>query len=154
MANEPEQNTGLKKTVVRICPACGGVNPAGPSEACPHHQLVRFEGIDDDLSAQIEKLAKVRNQFWSMVSQLRATVMHAAQTGRATVEVTHKGRVSDVDALRKAPTLPFQLSNPEPEVTPKAKPPVRRKQKKSSPPKPVDPRQLALIAREPPQGDA
>ena len=151
MPNDPTQNDGLKNTVVRICPACGVVNPAGPSEACPHLQLVRFQGIDESLQNQLERLAKVRNEFWSQMAQLRSTVMHAAQQGIAEVEVTHKGRVSDVRDLRKRPS-PLVLSNPEP--PPPNKSVSKRKGAKTPTQKSVDPRQLALIARDPPQGNA
>lgn len=151
MSNEPTEKDGLRNTVVRICPACGVVNPAGPSEACPHLQLVRFQGIDESLQNQLERLATVRNEFWSLVAQLRSTVMNAAHQGLAEVEITHKGRVSDVRDLSKRPS-PLVLSNPEPPK--KSKSSAKRKSAKSQPQKSVDPRQLALIAREPPQGDA
>ena len=154
MTNETTRPDDLKNAVIRICPACGVVNPAGPSDACPHLQLVKFQGIDASLESQLERLAVVRNEFWSLISQLRATVMHAVQQGDAAVEVTHKGRVSDVNRTRKHPS-PLVLSNPEPSEPPKA-PKRAAKQKSQKPPiqKQVDPRQLALIAREPPQGDA
>ena len=152
MTNEIQNNSDLKKTTVRICPACGVVNPAGPSDTCPHLQLVKYQGIDENLEALLGRLATVRNEFRALVTELRSTVMHAARIGLAEVEVTHKGRVSDVDEIRKRAT-PLTLSNPEP-AEPPPKPAPKRKPKKAPVPKKVDPRQLALIAREPPHGDA
>jgi hypothetical protein len=152
MTNERENSDELRAVTVRICPACGVVNPAGPSDTCPHLQLVRFQGIDDELSELLAKLATVRNEFQTLVTALRTRVMNAARSGVAVVEVTHKGRVSEVGDLRKRPK-PLTLSNPEP-AKPAAASAPKRKTKKPATPKSVDPRQLTLISREPPQGDA
>lgn len=155
MSEEKVDKEDLLETVVRICPACGVVNPAGPSDTCPHLQLVRFRGIDGDLEQLLTRVAEVRRKHRALVDELRSHVMKAAREGVATVEVTQKGRLSDVDALRKR-AKPLTLTHPEPKAvkkTPKLKPKPKRKQKKAGASQ-VDPRQLALLVREPPQGDA
>ena len=157
MTGEKEQTSDLKNAVVRICPACGVVNPAGPSDTCPHLQLVRFRGIDSELSNLLENLAKVRNEFTSLVTKLRSTVMHAAKNGIAEVEITRKTGAGGAKSGDGKPQKPLVLSNPEPAVTKtktKSGSMPRRMQKKSSSPKPVDPRQLALIGKTSPRGDA
>jgi hypothetical protein len=140
----------MKDAVVRICPACGVVNPSGPSETCPHLQLIRFEGVDKTLEGLLDRFAKVRVQYRELLGELRTHLMRAALSGEAEVVATRMNRFSEVDALRKNPE-PLVLTNPKP---PETKEPKQRKQRKSSAPEPVDPRQLALLAREPPQGDA
>jgi len=58
-----------------------------------------------------------------------------------------------VDALRKR-AKPLTLTHPETETGKKnPKPKPKKKHKKTSSPQ-VDPRQLALLVREPPHGDA
>ena len=149
MTKEQKGKSNLADTIIRICPVCGVVNPAGPSDSCPHLQLVRFEGIDESLEKLLQRVADVRVQYKELVTELRAHVMRAAREGDAHVEATQKGRVSEVETLRKRPE-PLSLTNPEPPV-PKTK--QKHKQKKPAPPQ-VDPRQLAHLVREPPQGDA
>jgi hypothetical protein len=141
----------MKDAVVRICPACGVVNPPGPSESCPHLQLIRFEGVDKTLEGLLDRFAKVRVQYRELLGELRDHIMRAAQSGEAEVVATRKNRFSEVDDLRKKPE-PLVLTSPKPKEP--RKEPKQRKQRKSSTPEPVDPRQLALLAREPPQGDA
>jgi hypothetical protein len=140
----------MKDTIVRICPACGVVNPSGPSDTCPHLQLIRFEGVDKTLEALLGRVATVRVQYLELLGELRAHVMTAAQSGEAEVLATRKSRFSEVDALGKKPA-PLVLTNPKPAEKKAEK---QRKKRKTPSPKPVDPRQLALLVREPPQGDA
>jgi hypothetical protein len=140
----------MRDIIVRICPMCGVVNPSGPSETCPHLQLIRFEGVDKTLEGLLDRLAKVRVQYKALLSELRTLVMSAVQSGEAEVVTTRKNRFSEVDALSKK-TEPLVLTSPKP---PEKKEPKRRKQRKPPAPEPVDPRQLALLVREPPQGDA
>ncbi len=139
----------MKDAVVRICPACGVVNPPGPSETCPHLQLIRFKGVDKPLEALLNQVAAIRVEFQERLKALRSHVMTAARAGHAEVVATRKNRFSEVDDLRKKAD-PLVLTNPQP-AEKNAK---RRKKRKTPAPEPVDPRQLALIAREPPQGDA
>jgi hypothetical protein len=150
MEERDKSKGALGETTIRICPVCGVVNPSGPSESCPHLQLVRFQGIDTSLESLLKRVATVRNQFTELVSELRAYVMQAARLGEAEVIATQRGRVSEVQALGGKPE-PLSLTNPEP---PKPKPTPTRKKKKAPAPASVDPRQLALIARDPPRGDA
>ncbi len=153
MTEEKTDKGDLLETVVHICPACGVVNPAGPSDSCPHLQLVRFQGIDGSLDQLLTRVAEVRRRHRELVDELRAHVMRAAREGIATVEATQKGRLSDVDALRKR-AKPLTLTHPETETGKKnPKPKPKKKHKKTSSPQ-VDPRQLALLVREPPHGDA
>ena len=141
----------LREVVVRICPACSVVNPAGPSESCPHVQLIRFDGIDESLAELLGKVAEARAAFNLLVSKLKTRAKDAVRSGEAEVETTRKGRVSDVKELTEAPAKPLALENPEPAHQskntrkPKRKTPVAAK---------VDPRQLDLLLREPPKGDA
>ena len=150
MGDTHKEKGALEETIVRICPVCGVVNPSGPSESCPHLQLVRFQGIDASLESLLERVATVRNQFRELVTELRSYVMQAARNGEAEVVATQRGRVSEVQALRGKPE-PLSLTNPEPA---KPKPKQKRKKKKPATPATVDPRQLALIARDTPRGDA
>lgn len=150
MADNKYTTEELEHTIVRICPACGVVNPSGPSDTCPHLQLIRFDGVDQTLEELLERVAKVRVAYKTELDVLRVHVMRAAQDGEAEVLATRQSRFSEVSELHKKPE-PLVLTNPTP---PKNKEPKKRKQKKQPQPKPVDPRQLALLAREPPQGDA
>jgi hypothetical protein len=151
MANEKFSKVDLSKAVIRICPACGVVNPAGPSESCQHLQLVRFTGLDDDIIQQLTEVAQARSKFDELVSSLKAMVMHAVNTGTAEVVPTRTGKFSDVSRLRPPVGAPLSLEHPKPptESAPKKKP-----RRRLPVPPPVDPRQLELIANEPAKGDA
>ncbi|MDJ0763454.1 MAG: hypothetical protein QNJ97_10735 [Myxococcota bacterium] len=151
--NYPEN---LKKTVIRICPACGVVNPAGPSETCPHVQLARFDGISDALSELLDQVASARREFATLLTQLKEQVKSALRSQEAEIETPRKARPSEVDRLSPRAGAPAvaALSLTNPERTPRRS--ARSHNKSQRPPQPasVDPRQLELIAREPPKGDA
>ena len=155
MTGKKNRRGDLKHTVVRICPACGVVNPAGPSETCPHVQLAKFEGIDDDLDDMLAAVAKARSQYVQLAGELKLRVKTAVRNREAEIETPRMVRPSEIDALTPpAPASYLVLKNPEPpppEKTPDTK--RLRKRKRRGPPM-VDPRQLELIAREPPKGDA
>ena len=143
----------LKEVVVRICLACGVVNPASPSDTCPHLQLARFDGLDNGLAELLGEVAKARRDFDELVGKLKARVFEALHNHEAEVVTSDKGLKSSARRPPQAvPTQSLRLENPEP-VPAK---PLRAKRKRSKPakPLPIDPRQLELIAREPPKGDA
>lgn len=152
MTGESKTEMDSKETMVRICPACGTVNPAGPSEACPHLQLVRFRSLDEPLADLLERMASVRTQFRETLLELKFFLNQAARRGDAEVVAAHKAaRISDVEALQRK-GMALSLTPPKAEVKPKQ--PLKRKQRKPPTPESVDPRQLALLIRETPKGDA
>ena len=143
----------LSQTAVRICPACGVVNPAGPSDTCPHLQLVYFPSIDDSLEELLSRMAAARVQYRDTLEELKRFLNQSARNGTAEVLQAHKAaRISDVEALQRR-TSPWTLTHPK--IEEKQKPtPAKRRQRKPPSPEPVDPRQLALLIRETPKGDA
>ncbi|MCP4198010.1 MAG: hypothetical protein GY762_12750 [Proteobacteria bacterium] len=146
----------LKHTVVHICPACGVVNPAGPSETCRHLQLAKFEGVDDDLGELLADVAAARSQYVHLAGELKRRVKLAVRNQEAEIETPRKVRPSELDELQPEPgVLSLVLENPDPPPPPKAAPETKRiRKRKLQGPQAVDPRQLDLIAREPPKGDA
>ncbi|MCP4680084.1 MAG: hypothetical protein GY854_32245 [Deltaproteobacteria bacterium] len=153
MSDESTKSLDVKDVVIRICPACGVVNPAGPSETCPHVQLARFDGLNDGMAALLGNVAKARRRFTDLVDELRKMVLESIQNHEAEVETTHKANFNEVENItkghHKAPVLNLENTEPPP-ATPRKK---RRKRRPPQPP-PVDPRQLELIAQEPAKGDA
>lgn len=147
----------LGRTVVRVCPACGVVNPAGPSKDCPHLQLVRFDGVDDLLAATLGELAESRRRYTELLGRLKGRVLDAVRAGRAVVETPRRVRNRALDDLGQpaAPPARLNLTHPEPPPQPKpaaAEPGPRRRRRSGAPA--VDPRQLDLLAQSPPKGDA
>jgi hypothetical protein len=155
---ESDQNTAeLSKTIIRICPACGVVNPSGPSESCPHLQLAKFDGIDHSMVEMLEKLARSRREFSELLGELKRKVKQAINGGEAEVEASPSVRLSDIESLkpRTAPRPKLSLENPEPPSNPaRATKPRGAKGRKHVQPGKVDPRQLELIVRAPPKGHA
>jgi len=144
----------LDSTVVRICPACGVVNPAGPSGGCPHLQLVRFDGVDDQLSDVLARVAEARRRYADLADELRRAVLDSVREGRAEVETTRKARATELaDVIDSVDNGALHLTHPEPPRPRKVKPKPRPRRKRTGPP-PVDPRQLELLAQSPPKGDA
>ena len=143
----------LKDSVIRICPACGVVNPSGPSRTCAHLQLARFEGPDAALLELLGEVAEARVRFMEVSGRLSRAVHDAISKGEAEVIVTRKGRVSDIERLERPDRAPRAL---ELESPPAQKPPRPAKPRKRPPPTPppVDPRQLELLAHTAPKGDA
>lgn len=151
MVGKRPRTGDLKDTVVRICPACGVVNPSGPSRSCPHLQLARYDGVDEPLGELIGRVAEARVRFDKLVEELKELVKQAARDGEVEIETTRKGRSSEVAELYSEPP-PLSLVSPE---TSRSRPKTQRRSKRKPPQPPkVDPRQLELIAREPPKGDA
>lgn len=142
----------LKRARIRICPACGVVNPSGPGESCPHLQLARFDGLDDALAALLGEAAEARKRYADLAAALKRAVKEAVRSGRAEVEATRKSRFSDVEvaAVRPPAAGPLQLESPAP-PPPKEQRPRRRRGTQVPA---VDSRQLELISRMPPKGDA
>jgi hypothetical protein len=152
VARQDSSAPDLDAAVVRICPACGVVNPAGPSEGCPHLQLVRFDGIGAELSELLADLARARRRFADLSALLKQLVMDAVRDGRAEVEATRKARASELESVtRLGEKASLALTPTEPPEAAKQKPRPRRKRRG---PPPVDPRQLDLLAQSPPKGDA
>ncbi|MCP4606961.1 MAG: hypothetical protein GY847_41695 [Proteobacteria bacterium] len=154
MSGDHTNSGDLKEAVVRICPACGVVNPAGPSETCPHLQLARFNGLDNGLALLLSQVAEARRHFVGLVDDLKLKVKQAIHCQQAEVETPRRARFSEVEALRPRPQPSPVLSLENPESPPVKHRETRRRTRKPAQTPPVDPRQLALIAQEPPKGDA
>ncbi len=154
MADEPDTELNLRETTIRICPVCGTVNPAGPSDSCPHLQLFRIRSLDEPLADLLERMAVARNQFRDLLGELKRYMNTAKREGRAEVVPAHKIlRFSDIEPISKKPAQPLTLTHPAAEE--KSKAPARKKSsRKAAEPEPVDPRQLALLILEAPKGHA
>ena len=146
-----EKTADLETEVIRICPACGVVNPSGPSEACPHLQIVRFDGISHELEDLLKEVAGARRSYSDLVTTLKKTVIDAAKDGTAMVETSRKIQPGEVDELYPKTSEADHLSLTI--TKSKAKKPKPRQRRRTGPP-PVDPRQLDLMALSPPKGDA
>ncbi|MCK9521868.1 MAG: hypothetical protein M0R76_02345 [Proteobacteria bacterium] len=144
----------LGETIIRVCPACGVVNPQGPSNGCPHLQLVRFNGVPASLETVLMDVATLRRAYVEKLSSLKQRVRDAVQTGEGHIEVPRQIRAQDVDTLySKANDAVFALSNPGmSSATPKADAPRARKSAPRS--KPLDDRQLDLLLLAHPKGEA
>lgn len=154
MSEEHTEQSDLRNAIVRICVTCGVVNPAGPSDACPHVQLARFNGVDDGFAGLLTEVARARRDYLEKVTALKERVRAELRNHRAEIETPRHPRPSEVDNLRLRPskTPPLHLKSPTP-------PPAQRRGAKRAPtrtskPPAVDPRQLELLIREPPKGDA
>ncbi len=151
VVTKKEKTADLETAVIRICPACGVVNPSGPSEGCPHLQIVRFDGIDRELEDLLAQVAGARRSYSDLAALLKKTVIDAAKEGTAMVETPRKISPGEVDDLYpktvKAERLSLTVVKSK---TKKTKPRRRRR----TGPAPVDPRQLDLMALSPPKGDA
>lgn len=157
MADGDHNPGDLKKVVVRICPACGVVNPSGPSAGCAHLQLARFNGVGPDLASLLDDVASARSRFDKLVSALKSHVKEALRAQKADIETAVSPRGQEVDRSgRRERIKPLAaLSLKSPELAPVEKREKKRASRGRGPrPVPVDPRQLELIAREPPKGDA
>jgi len=152
VGDDKPQDDGIRNAVVRICPACGVVNPSGPSPECPHVQLVRFDGIGPELEELLDRVAGARRTYGELVKDLKGMVLQAAKEGTAEVEATLKARPSEIDRLaNRGSGEALRLTPPsarDPEPSPKP-----RKRRRKGPPA-VDPRQLDLLAMSEPKGDA
>jgi hypothetical protein len=130
------------------------VNPGGPSGGCPHLQLVRFDGVGDELGEMLSSVAAARRRYAELSDRLKRAVMDAVKDGRAEVETTRKARASELESvLERMDGEGLQLTHPEPPNRRPAKTGPRPQRKRRGPP-PVDPRQLELLAQSPPKGDA
>ena len=146
----------LGKVTIHICPSCGVVNPAGPSDGCPHLQVVRFSGVDESLEELIMKVADTRRQFHDLTATLKRVVMARVQEGSATVQTPRRVRASDVDKLySEANAKPFMLTHPDEEIKKiKSPAPSRAKSAKKQKSSSLDSKQLDLLAYSPSKGNA
>ena len=151
VATKMEKTADLETAVIRICPACGVVNPSGPSEGCPHLQIVRFDGIDRELEDLLAQVAGARRCYSDLVALLKKSVIDAARMGAAKVETSRKIQPGEVDELYPKTVKAKRLSLTV--VKSKAKKTKPRRSRRTGP-APVDPRQLDLLALSPPKGDA
>jgi len=149
----------LKGEVVRICPACGVVNPSGPSGGCPHLQLLRFDGLDDDLERLLAEVAVTRRAYSELTGRLKRLVLEAARDGVAVVETPRRVGSTRADVSSHGPQHGRALDLVHPAGPPApartngpGKAPQKRRRRTGA--LPVDPRQLELLAQSPPKGDA
>ena len=148
MGKPGEKGTDLSRAVVRVCPACCTVNPAGPSTSCPHVQLVRFDGLKPELEELLAEVAAARRVWGELNAKLKAAVLEATRDGSAEVETPGASkRKPEADAADERLRLAAQPEAAQPSG--RAAPKRRRT---GAPP--VDPRQLQLLAFSPPKGDA
>jgi hypothetical protein len=153
-ANPPKEGP-LKDAVIRICPKCGVVNPAGPSEVCAHLQLARFDGVDEDFALLLADVAAARGRFDEALRTLKAKVLQSLRDRQAELETprSSKERRSDLPPLPRAKVAPLALESPSQNPRAPAPPPRRTAPAKRST-QSTDPRQLELIVRQPPKGHA
>jgi hypothetical protein len=145
----------LGDAIVYVCPACGTVNPSGPSSGCPHLQLVRFDGVSEKLEDLILETANARRQYGRQVEILRRAVMTHIQNGNATVETPHRASATDVERLySSAGATPFSLSSPDASEGARKEKASTRSRSRSTSRSNVDSRQLDLLAYSSPKGNA
>lgn len=146
----------LGDVTIHICPACGVVNPAGPSDGCPHLQVIKFNGVDETLEELVLKVAAARKNFAELASTLKRVVMARVQDGSASVETPRRIKAGEVDRLyTEASNNPFLLTHPiEKQRKTKSTTAQRTKPKKKLPSPPLDSRQLDLLAYSPFKGNA
>jgi hypothetical protein len=100
-------------------------------------------------------VANARSQYFKLVGALKKKVKLAVRNQEAEIETPRTVRSSELDALRSPPGAPsLVLENPDPPPAPKVSETKRIRKRKLQGPPMIDPRQLELIAREPPKGDA
>jgi hypothetical protein len=148
-----ESRPDLSSAVVRICPACCTVNPSGPSAACPHVQLVRFDGLSAPLETLLAEVAAARRAYNELNAKLRIAVLDAVREGAAEVETARKPRPSEADAAQEAAGKAGRLSLAHSETGAGERGRAAPRRRRTGAP-PVDPRQLTLLAFSPPKGDA
>lgn len=147
------QTDGIRDAVVRICPACGVVNPSRPSRECPHLQLIRFDGIDESLEELLDQVAIARRSYGELIGRLKEEALAAARRGIAEVETTRKVKSGELDSLSASqPGGGLKLTPPS-KLKDDAQERKATKRRRRGP-QPVDPRQLDLLAMSPPKGDA
>lgn len=158
MIEIPPKQGPLKDAVIRICPKCGVVNPAGPSETCPHLQLARFDGVDENFAALLAEVATARASFEELLKALKTRVRQAVHDRTAQIEtprgpMRHSEPQSAPAPQRKV--SPLTLESPQAPAPPTAAPAQRRPLRGKRPPaSTADPRQLELLVHQPPKGHA
>lgn len=140
--------------MVRICLACGVVNPAGPTNGCPHLQSARIDGVDKTLNDLLTQVAEARRRYSEMSSQLKSWLTDALRDGRAEVKTMREAQASALeDGYEHADTGQLRLTNPEAPAS-RTKKTRQRPRRARNTLAPVDPRQLDLLALSPPKGNA
>jgi len=145
----------LAAAVIRLCPACGVVNPAGPSAGCAHVQLIRFDGVPADLADLLARVAEARREYGDLSGRLREAALEAVRQGLALVEtIAERGAAPGAGGRRPGRSAPagLELMSPPPARPRTAAEPAAPKRRRSLPA--VDPRQLDLLARGPAKGEA
>lgn len=155
MVNEGKPSAAdLAGAVVRLCPACGVVNPAGPTAGCPHLQLIRFDGVTAELAELLARVADARRGYNDLAGRLREHALAAVHAGQALVETVAERARRPVSADRSRPrAAPERLELESPGLPRLPTDPVRARPRRRSLPA-VDSRQLDLLARGPAKGDA
>ena len=151
MANQKNSKTSAPEgQTFRICLACGVVNPTAPVGGCGHLQQVRFEGIPLDLESNLGDVAAARRQYQDLVADLIDQVKKAVRSGQAEIIAgdSTSGRLGQTTGTF-VPEIPSAPARPVRRAT-RGAIPAQRKRAAAK----VDPRQLELLVREPPKGQA
>ena len=155
MDKPEESHLDLSSATVRICPACCTVNPSGPSAACPHVQLVRFDGVNAPLEALLAEVAAARRSYNELNARLRTMVLDAVRERGAEVETARKPRAPEADVAQdpagRLGSLSLSHSGAGAATGERGRAATKRRRTGAPP---VDPRQLTLLAFAPPKGDA
>jgi hypothetical protein len=153
--NEDKTNgIDLAGAVVRLCPACGVVNPAGPSAGCPHLQLIRFDGVTPELAELLRRVAEARREYNDLAGRLREHALAAVHQGRAAVEtVAERSRRPETAERPRPRAAPERLALESPQAPRLPADQAKARPRRRSLPA-VDARQLDLLARGPAKGEA
>jgi hypothetical protein len=154
MKKDGSKSGELSEVVVRICPACGIVNPSGSSQTCPHLQLARFDGLNNDLAELLGEVARARCNFDELLGKLKQEIKEALRKHEAEIETRKEAMKSAAEKPQRQPPQAPALSLENPKPLPANPPRAKGRARKAAQPPPIDPRQLELIAREPPKGEA
>ncbi|MBN2341094.1 MAG: hypothetical protein JXX29_04125 [Deltaproteobacteria bacterium] len=156
METRDAKKYNLGDVTIYICPACGVVNPAGPSDGCPHLQVVKFNGVDESLEELVMDVATARRKYGELAATLKRVVMARVQEGSASVETPRRVSAGEIDKLySEAGNRTFELTHPE-EKSAKNKISSKKSKGRKKPLSggPLDARQLDLLAYSPSKGNA
>ncbi|MBN2804544.1 MAG: hypothetical protein JXR91_15735 [Deltaproteobacteria bacterium] len=155
METRKVKNYSLGNINIYICPACGVVNPAGPSNGCPHLQLVQFNGASEPLEDLIMDVAHARRLYAELTGTLKRVIMSHVQDGTAHVMTPHQVSESEVNKLyASAGQTSFSLTSPGTEQSPKGKTKRNKKAAGKKVKDDLNETQLDLLAYSSPKGNA